>query len=207
MAFLSQDIAPIAGGDFIKYKFVMAVIDRRNNYPRCFVTLENSPVASNVLCVFETNGSHSNCGSLAGPNLMQEFIVRAKELLQERFNLSFEELKKSSETTEQDRSAGRQGPAGRGRPSDYELESRVATTIDGFIESGGLAEFASTRMHVVIEKDFRVAISEPRLAKNALVSVPLSDLILPLELVREGGSVRHIAVDLAAKSVVARLSP
>jgi hypothetical protein len=52
------------------------------------------------------------------------------------------------------------------RLSNYILESRVATTIDGFINHDGLAEFASYRLHVVIEKDFCVAISEPRLAKT-----------------------------------------
>lgn len=85
--FLSQDVAPIGGGDFIQYKFVMALIDGRDKYPRCFVTLENSPIASNVLCVFEANGSHSNFGSLAGPDLMQEFVVKSMALLRERFNL------------------------------------------------------------------------------------------------------------------------
>src|ERR1700738_3973491 len=74
MLLLSQDVAPIGGGDFIKYKFVMTLIDKRDNQLRCVVTLENSSVASNVLCVFGADGSHSNFGSLVGPDLMHEFV-------------------------------------------------------------------------------------------------------------------------------------
>jgi hypothetical protein len=92
--YLSQDVLPIGGMDFIKYKFVLALIDRHDNLPRCFVTLENSHLTSNVLCVFEPDGCHANYGSLEGPNLMQEFIERGIGLLRERFKLgNIEELK------------------------------------------------------------------------------------------------------------------
>jgi hypothetical protein len=92
------------------------------------------------------------------------------------------------------------------RPSDYMLGSRVASVIDGFIDSAGLAEFASNRLHVVIDEEYKVAISEPRrFVKRTLVSMPLSDLMLPEGAVQEGGAVRHVAVDMAAKSVVGRL--
>jgi hypothetical protein len=83
----SRDVTPIGGGDFAKYKYVIAVFDRRRHVPLCFVTLENSPLASNVLCVFEKNGSHSNYGTLSGPNLKQKFINKGVNLIRERFNL------------------------------------------------------------------------------------------------------------------------
>jgi hypothetical protein len=91
------------------------------------------------------------------------------------------------------------------RPSKYELESRVATTIDGFIDSVGLGEFASNRLHLVIDEEYRVSINEPRSVEKALVSMPLSELGLPAGAVQEGGAVRHMAVDMAAMSVVERL--
>lgn len=93
-------------------------------------------------------------------------------------------------------------------PSAYVLGSRVASVIDAFIESGGLTEFASNRLHLIIDKEYRVSISEPqpRFVKNALISLPLSDLKLELMAVREGGPLRHIAIDRAALSVTTRLA-
>lgn len=93
------------------------------------------------------------------------------------------------------------------RPSDYELSSRVASAIDSFIETHGVSEFASNRLHVVIDEEYRVSISAATFVKSALVSVPLSDLNLELVAVREGGDMRHMAVDMAAMSVTARLAP
>lgn len=87
MLLVVDDVMPIGGGNLISYKYVIAVFDRRNNHPLCFVTLENSSVASNVLCVFENDGRHSNYGRLAGSDLMQEFIEKGLRLIGERFNL------------------------------------------------------------------------------------------------------------------------
>jgi hypothetical protein len=84
---LIDDVAPIGGSDLVKYKYVMAVFDKRSNQPVCFVTLENSPFASNVLCVFENNGVHSNHGSLRSPDLMKEFIEKALRLIKGQFHL------------------------------------------------------------------------------------------------------------------------
>jgi hypothetical protein len=91
------------------------------------------------------------------------------------------------------------------RPSDYELHSRVAATIDSFIEADGVSEFASDRLHVVINQEYHVSISAASYVRNALVSVPLNELKLELVAVQQGGGMRHIAVDMAARSVVARL--
>jgi hypothetical protein len=85
--FLVSDIAPIGGGDILKYPYAMAVFDNRISAPVCFVTLENSPFSSNVLCVFEPDGKHSNYGPLSGPDLKQNFITRALDLVRERFRL------------------------------------------------------------------------------------------------------------------------
>ena len=94
----------------------------------------------------------------------------------------------------------------RKRPSNYELGSRVASTIDAFIETEGVSEFASDRLHVVVNEEYRVSSGAASFIKNALVSVPLSDLKLDLEAVRGGGPMRHMAVDMAAKAVMARLA-
>ena len=85
--FFVQDVSPIGGGDFIKYKYVLALVDRDIKMPLCYVTLENSAVASNVLCVFENDGSHKNYGSLSGQNLMQEFLKCAFNQVNNRFRL------------------------------------------------------------------------------------------------------------------------
>jgi hypothetical protein len=86
MLLLCIDVPPVGGGDFIKYKYVLTVVDRRSNNPGCFATLENSPLASNILCIFEPDGSRTNHGALAGSDLMNEFIVKSIKLLDERFN-------------------------------------------------------------------------------------------------------------------------
>jgi hypothetical protein len=85
--FFVEDVFPIEGPGFINYKYVVAVFDRRINMPACFVTLENSPVALNVLCVFEKDGSKSNNGPLSGSDLMQEFITSALDQIRRRFPL------------------------------------------------------------------------------------------------------------------------
>jgi len=91
--FLLEDVGPIGGGDFIRYRYVLAVCDKRRNLPVCFITLEDSPSVSNVLCVFERNGSHSNYGSLRGHNLLREFISKGMGLIRYRFDLGeIEEL-------------------------------------------------------------------------------------------------------------------
>lgn len=84
--FLLKDVVPIGGGDFFTYPYVIAAFDNRINAPVCFVTLESSAFASNILCVFENDGKHANYGSLSGPNLMQDFVDRAMGLVRERFS-------------------------------------------------------------------------------------------------------------------------
>jgi hypothetical protein len=85
--FVTQDVSPIGGIGFIEYKYVIAVFDKRENKPLCFVTLESSPVTSNILCVFENNGTHSNYGALEGPNFLQEFMQKGMKLVRERFRI------------------------------------------------------------------------------------------------------------------------
>src|SRR6516164_3028578 len=36
--FFVQDVSPIGGGDFIKYKYVLALVDRDIKMPLCYVT-------------------------------------------------------------------------------------------------------------------------------------------------------------------------
>ena len=84
---LVEDVGPVGGGDIIRYRYVLAVCDRRECLPLCLVTLEDSSSISNVLGVFEPTGSHSNYGTLRGRNLLQEFMGRGMSLIRYRFNL------------------------------------------------------------------------------------------------------------------------
>jgi hypothetical protein len=72
--FLVDDVAPFGGGDFVRYKYVLAAFDGTHNLPVCFITLESSALASDALCVFESNGSHLYFGSLLSTNLMHDFL-------------------------------------------------------------------------------------------------------------------------------------
>ena len=84
---LVENIDPIGGAGTIRFRYVLAVCDKWRNLPLCFVTLENSFSVSNVLCVFERNGSHSNYGCLRGHNLLHEFIGKGMHLISDRFNI------------------------------------------------------------------------------------------------------------------------
>ena len=90
---LFEDVDQIGGVTNIRFRYVLAVSDRRSKLPMCFVTLENSFSVANVLGVFEQNGSHSNYGSLRGQNVLDEFLGRGMDLIRERFDLGeIEEL-------------------------------------------------------------------------------------------------------------------
>jgi hypothetical protein len=84
---LFEDVAPIGRTIGLRFKHVLALCDRQDRRPVCFVTLENSTSIANVLCVFEQSGSHSNYGSLHGHNPVQEFMGKAVILLGDRFEL------------------------------------------------------------------------------------------------------------------------
>jgi hypothetical protein len=86
-----EDLAPIGGKSSLSFKYVLALCDRTHRLPVSFVTLENSSSISNVLCVFERGGSHSNYGLLqsrdAGHDLAREFIGKGLMLLADRFDV------------------------------------------------------------------------------------------------------------------------
>jgi hypothetical protein len=84
---LFANIAPIGRNSRLSFKYVLALCDKRDRLPVCFVTLENSSSISNVLCVFEQSGSHSNYGLVQGHNLLQEFMGKGVVLLADRFEL------------------------------------------------------------------------------------------------------------------------
>jgi hypothetical protein len=83
---LVEDVGSIGGGDIIRYRYVLAVCDKQGSLPLCLVTLEDSSSISNVLGVFEQNGSHSNYGTLPDPNV-QEFIGKGMGLIRHRYDL------------------------------------------------------------------------------------------------------------------------
>jgi hypothetical protein len=93
---LFEDVVPIGRKSRLRFKYVLALCDKQDRQPVCFVTLENSSAIANVLCVFERNGSHSNYGLLQGHNLAQEFIGKGVVLLGDRFAFDeIEELRKA----------------------------------------------------------------------------------------------------------------
>ena len=83
---LVANVGTIGGSDTLRYRYVLAVCDRRRSVPVCFVTLEDSMSVSNVLGVFEQDGSHSNYGTLQGPDFLREFVRKGMELIRYRFN-------------------------------------------------------------------------------------------------------------------------
>jgi hypothetical protein len=90
-------------------------------------------------------------------------------------------------------------------PSRYVFASRIASTIDAFIQSDGLAEFKSNRLHIVIGQAYNVWISDVSRIKDARISIPLCDLMLSPQAISEGGMIRHVEVDAAAELVLERL--
>jgi hypothetical protein len=93
---LVENVGPIGAGGPIRFRYVLAVCDERSKRTVCFVTLENSSSISNVLCVFEPDGSHSNYGALQGRDVLSEFIAKGMDLIRTRFDLGeIEELSPS----------------------------------------------------------------------------------------------------------------
>jgi hypothetical protein len=88
---LFEDARPLGAKIGIRFRYVLALCDKNERRPACFVTLENSSSISNVLCVFERGGSHSNYGSLAQdlPQalVLHEFLGKGLILLGDRFEL------------------------------------------------------------------------------------------------------------------------
>jgi hypothetical protein len=90
---LVENVGPIGARGAIRFRYVLVVCDKLTKLPVCFVTLENSTSISNVLCVFEADGSHSNYGALRGRNVLEEFIDKGMHLIRYRFDLGeIEEL-------------------------------------------------------------------------------------------------------------------
>jgi hypothetical protein len=93
LLFLFENVWPIGVRRTIRFRYVIVVCDRQRRLPICFVTLENSTSISNVLCVFEANGSHSNYGALQSRDVLNDFIDKGKSLMRCRFDLGeIEEL-------------------------------------------------------------------------------------------------------------------
>ena len=90
------------------------------------------------------------------------------------------------------------------RPSYTDMAAKVASLIDGFIELHGWEEFSKRGLSVIIATDYKAAISDGRFTPNPLVTVPLNELLLDLSSGMDG-MMRHVAIDLAARTVVDRL--
>jgi len=99
---LVENVGPIAARRAIRFRYVLAMCDRRRKLPVCFVTLEDSASISNVLCVFEANGSHSNYGALQSHDVLQEFMDKSMSLMRDRFDLG--EIEEHSSPSQSHRS-------------------------------------------------------------------------------------------------------
>jgi hypothetical protein len=117
---LVENVGPIGARGAIRFRYVLVVCDRRTKLPLCFVTLENSTSISNVLCVFEANGSHSNYGALRGRNVLKEFIDKGMHLIRYRFDLG--EIEELSSRRQLHRSWWKFLPRSGDRPSSLRVQ-------------------------------------------------------------------------------------
>lgn len=94
------------------------------------------------------------------------------------------------------------------RPANHEMVSRVASTLHAFIQQEGGAEFASDRLHVVINREFKVSIRVGDNVSDALISIPLQELNPKAYSILDSLAnpmMRAFAVDMVAQTVVQRL--
>jgi hypothetical protein len=90
---LVTDVKPLSArvvGDAtgLHYDAALAVIDRRINYPRMYITLERS-IGGQFLCRFTEAGLHENCG-LVDNMSVEAFVAKAIEMFQMHFGYSGE---------------------------------------------------------------------------------------------------------------------
>lgn len=90
------------------------------------------------------------------------------------------------------------------RPPAREMAGRVASLIDVFIEQCGWADFSEDRLYVIVRKDYSVCIAEKDREIDRLLAVPLQELNLQFSS-NASGMMRHMAIDMAATTVVNRL--
>jgi len=189
-----RTIGSVTAGIEPHYRYPQVVVISDEKRPLLIIRSEQNAQGSLFFCSLDANGRHSNWGEVALLT-RDNFVRKAGKLL---LRIKYGEEGRVELKTQKDRGK----PT---RPSDYELGSRIASVIDGFITTRGVSEFASNRLHVVIDEEYRASISAAGFIKNALVSVPLSDLKLELVAIRESGPLRHMALDIAAMSVIAQL--
>jgi hypothetical protein len=82
------------------------------------------------------------------------------------------------------------------------------STIDAFIDQDGLDEFRSDRMSLVIDDELRqsiVATAHVSHNPNAILQMPLDQLLLNTGSIQDGGCARHMAVEMSAMLVIRRL--
>jgi len=90
------------------------------------------------------------------------------------------------------------------RPSYTDMAAKVASLIDVFIELYGWEESSKGGLSVIIATDYKAVISDGRFTPNPPVTVPLNELLVDLSSGMDG-MMRHVAIDLAARTVVDRL--
>jgi hypothetical protein len=85
---LSARIVGEAAASGLYYDAALAVVDRRINYPRMFITLERS-IGGRFLCRFTERGMHENLGLIDDMSL-EAFAAKAIEMFKTHFGYSGE---------------------------------------------------------------------------------------------------------------------
>jgi hypothetical protein len=76
MLHVYENVLPFMPG-FVRYRYVLVVV-RPDSTPVLFITLENSELARNQLCVFGSDGSHQNQGECDPTGFVPRAVVLAR---------------------------------------------------------------------------------------------------------------------------------
>jgi hypothetical protein len=96
---LSARILGEAATRSLRYEATLAIIDRRINAPRTYITLETSS-GGTLFCRFTERGVHENLGLATGMTL-EAFVAKALDMFREKFDFSgkIEKLRHHPEPT------------------------------------------------------------------------------------------------------------
>lgn len=98
-------------------------------------------------------------------------------------------------------------PAKQEGDSSYELASRIASTLDAFIDVEGLKHFETNTGLTLFVTDSAITISASPAAVTAKIriAIPLHQIEVNRFGVEAGGLLRHRAVDMAAIDIFRRI--
>ena len=81
----------------ISHKYAVVVVSSDNGMPQYFVTLESGLAGDGFLCAFDKSGTHQNFGKYLELLDENNFVVKALEIIKEKFKFEhIEEIPLSS---------------------------------------------------------------------------------------------------------------